>query len=443
MTERLSPSSWVGTTALVLGVMGLMGDDPTLRVGLLGLSLGLGVSSWALYSQEKLRRELARLLSTSAENGPERPLPSRDPVVQLLARHLEQQQQELTREKDELARDQRRLTALMDSTSDGVLLTGPDGRIRAVNRALREIFLLRREVVGRTPLEALHSSELGDAISSALKQGRDSRVELRVEGLKPRALQAHILALPEGRNTEVLALLHDQTRLRRLEQVRRDFVANVSHELRTPITAIRGCAEALEDGAIHDPEQAGRFLEIMVRHCERLGALLADILDLARIESHELVLRPERLILEEVSRSVLALFETPVQARALQVEVQCPPELTVLVDRRALEHILSNLVDNAVKYSSPGGRLWLKAGVETDHTWLEVADSGPGIPARHLPRIFERFYRVDTGRSREVGGTGLGLSIVKHLVDAIGAEIEVHSEVGRGTHFRLTFDNNR
>lgn len=440
MTNLAPPSRWVGLVALVLGVVGVLMEPLPAQTGLLGVALGLGVASLALHSRERVRRELRQLLASFQEKGVSLSQGSTDSLLVRVAEVLERQHQQLSQDKELWQRDQRRLTALMDSTSDGVMLTGPDGRVRTVNRALREIFLLRREVVGRTPLEALHSTELAEAISSALKQGRDSRVELRVEGLKPRALQAHVVALPEGGQVEVLALLHDQTRLRRLEQVRRDFVANVSHELRTPITAIRGCAEALEDGAIHDPEQAGRFLEIMVRHCERLGALLADILDLARIESHELVLRPEQLGLEEVFRGVLALFDTPIYARGLQVEVKCVPEVSVRVDRRALEHIVSNLVDNAVKYSSPGGKLWLRAGVDDGQVWLEVADSGPGIPARHLPRIFERFYRVDAGRSREVGGTGLGLSIVKHLVDAIDGEIEVQSEVGRGTRFRVNFD---
>jgi two-component system, OmpR family, phosphate regulon sensor histidine kinase PhoR len=240
----------------------------------------------------------------------------------------------------------------------------------------------------------------------------------------------------------LLAVFVDVTDIRRLETMRRDFLANVSHELRTPVTAVRSAAETLTDAITRDPEAATRFAEIIGRNAERLQRLIEDLLDLSRIESKELRLTPEPIDLGPFVAHMLSLFRGRAEERGVRlasdIPSNCPP---ALADRRALEQVLTNLIDNAVKYC-PGAEVTVGAGLASregrEGVELIVRDSGPGIEAKHLPRLFERFYRVDAGRSREMGGTGLGLSIVKHLVDGMGGSIRVTSDAGAGSTFTVT-----
>jgi two-component system phosphate regulon sensor histidine kinase PhoR len=236
----------------------------------------------------------------------------------------------------------------------------------------------------------------------------------------------------------LLAVFFDVTDIRRLESLRRDFVANVSHELRTPVTAILSAAETLETALEKDPEHAKRFIGIIDRNAARLQRLIEDLLDLSRIESRELRLRPERFAFEPFATHLLGLFRERAEKRKIALRLEATKGIEIDADRRALEQVLTNLVDNAVKYCPEGCTVALRAdplegglpGVR-----LRVEDDGSGIEEKHLPRLFERFYRVDAGRSREMGGTGLGLSIVKHLVEAMGGTIDVVSTVGKGTTF--------
>ena len=235
-------------------------------------------------------------------------------------------------------------------------------------------------------------------------------------------------------------VLHDITELRRLEQVRTEFVANVSHELRTPLTAIHGYLETLLDGALEEPEHARKFLEIVFRHTERLGRLTDDLTDLSNIELGRISLHLEPTAVAEVADSVLAIIAPRASAGQVMVEVKLPADLPdVVADRHRLAQILINLVDNAVKYTPKGGRVWLEGRVlEPGVVELAVCDTGTGIPKADLPRLTERFYRVDKARSRELGGTGLGLAIVKHLVLAHGGEFSIDSELWKGTTARFT-----
>jgi len=234
-------------------------------------------------------------------------------------------------------------------------------------------------------------------------------------------------------------VLHDITELRRLEEVRKEFVANVSHELRTPLTSIRGYLETLLDDVATDPATARRFLEIAHAHADRLGRLVDDLLQLSDIETGRVILRPAIIPLHQVVRDVMAIFEGQVAGKGLTLLNQVPQNLLVRADRDRLSQILVNLIDNAIKYTPEGGRVTLGAAPAANgmaEVW--VADTGSGIPSTDLPRITERFYRVDKARSRELGGTGLGLAIVKHLVQAHGGELWIQSELGKGTTVRLT-----
>jgi len=228
--------------------------------------------------------------------------------------------------------------------------------------------------------------------------------------------------------------------LSRLESIRRDFVANASHELRTPVSSVRSAAETLRAGALRDPEAAGRFLEIVERNAERLDRLIADLLDLSRIESRESKLDLEPVEVASVAAHVLGHFRERVERKRIRLEWVPPSgELPrVRADRRALEQVLTNLVDNAVKYCPEAAEIRVRAASDGDRVRVSVEDNGPGIEAKHLPRLFERFYRVDAGRSRELGGTGLGLSIVKHLVEAMGGAVGVESAPGKGSTFSFT-----
>jgi two-component system phosphate regulon sensor histidine kinase PhoR len=240
-------------------------------------------------------------------------------------------------------------------------------------------------------------------------------------------------------------VLHDVTELRRLEQVRTEFVANVSHELRTPLTAIHGYLETLLGGALEDRENARRFLEIVFRHTERLGRLLNDLTDLSNIELGRVALRLTPTPLDEVVESVLAIIAPKAESGRVTLEADLPAGLApVIADRDRLAQIVINLVDNAVKYTREGGRVTVRARPSGDgRVEIAVVDTGIGISPVDLPRITERFYRVDRARSRELGGTGLGLAIVKHLVLAHGGELRIESEPERGTTARFTLPTSR
>jgi two-component system phosphate regulon sensor histidine kinase PhoR len=234
-------------------------------------------------------------------------------------------------------------------------------------------------------------------------------------------------------------VVQDVTELRRLERLRQDFVANVSHELKTPLSVIKACVEALIDGAVEDPEARRPFLDQVADQSERLHALILDLLSLARIESGEALLDFQPVLLDEVVHDCLDRHRPRVEAKQLQLEAVPPPSegLAVLADDEALGQILDNLVDNAVKYTPPGGRVRVRWFPSGEQVALEVEDTGPGIAARDLPRIFERFFRVDRARSRQLGGTGLGLAIVKHLAQAMHGSVRAASTLGEGTTFTV------
>jgi two-component system phosphate regulon sensor histidine kinase PhoR len=233
-------------------------------------------------------------------------------------------------------------------------------------------------------------------------------------------------------------VFHDITAIRRLEKMRSEFVANVSHELKTPITSLRGFAETLLDGAMNDPETCREFLQIIHDESLRLQRLVSDILDLSRIES-KLPLKWEKVPVGEIVESATKTVEEQMRKRDLALDVVLPESFTVLVDKDRFRQILLNLLTNAMAYTPEGGRITVEARRESNSWWIRVADTGVGIPEEDLPRIFERFYRVDKARSRESGGTGLGLAIVKHLVEVHQGEIRVNSRVGEGTEFQLIF----
>ncbi|HEX2277828.1 MAG TPA: ATP-binding protein [Candidatus Tectomicrobia bacterium] len=365
------------------------------------------------------------------------PIAGTDEIAEL-GRTLNLMAERLSEKIQDLEGERTKVAAILDSMVEGVIAIDQRGRILLMNHAARWIFDLGREQVEGRPLLAIirHKAVL-DLVVGGPQAATDAARRREIELGPPvdRILDAHASAMalaPSGRGT--LLVLHDVTELRRLERVRTEFVANVSHELRTPLTSIRGYLETLLDGALEEPANARRFLDIAHTHAERLSRLVDDLLQLSDIETGKLVLKPAPLVLYDVAADVVAFFEKQATQKNLTLRNQVPLDLRTHADWDRLTQILVNLVDNAVKYTPERGQITLGASSGAKglvNVW--VADTGIGIPSTDLPRITERFYRVDKARSRELGGTGLGLAIVKHLVQAHGGELWLESELGKGT----------
>ena len=335
---------------------------------------------------------------------------------------------------------------ILDGMQEGVLVLDKDGRVVMMNPALRQMLLLGADAKGKLLIEVVRHADLHDLVKRARAGRTTAMSEIDLPGIKPRRLLTHATALA-GEAGALLAVCVDVTDLRRLESLRRDFVANVSHELRTPVTAVRSAAETLQVSALKDPDPtvATHFVEIIERNAERLQSLIEDLLELSRLESKEFKLKKERIDLATVSSIIFGLFRQRADKKGIKLATDLPANLPLLhTDQRALEQVLSNLVENAVKYCPAGSTVTLGAAVEkggkpeSEVVRVSVTDNGPGVDPKHIPRLFERFYRVDAGRSRDVGGTGLGLSIVKHLVEAMGGSVTVDSKVGAGSTFAVT-----
>jgi two-component system, OmpR family, phosphate regulon sensor histidine kinase PhoR len=352
-----------------------------------------------------------------------------------LGRSLDQMAVRLDEQLHDARAEHDRLRAMLDSMVEAVLVTSPDGRVILANRSLEPF--VEAQALGKKVTDVVADEGLRTAIRKARK-GKESRVELEAPlGGDVRYLLAHVT--PVEREGGVIVVLHDVTDLKRADRIRRDFVANASHELRTPLTAIRGFAETLRDGAASDRETATRFLGAILRHTHRLQRLVDDLLALSRAESDDQKFELGPVELRPLARDVVEGLEARGDQRRVTVAIEGFEDLpAVRGNHWALEHVLVNLLDNALKYTREGGAVTLRARAAPAHVVLEVHDNGPGIAADHRERIFERFYRVDAGRGRDQGGTGLGLSIVKHLVQRIGAKIDVESELGVGTTFRVT-----
>jgi two-component system, OmpR family, phosphate regulon sensor histidine kinase PhoR len=346
------------------------------------------------------------------------------------------------REKIErLGDEQNKVRTILDGMIEGVVALDDRGRLLLLNPAARAMFGVENGLPeGRSFLEVIRQKDLLDLVQEVRVSGAPARHELELGPPVNRVVAARGAPLGLGPGAPgVLLVLNDVTELRRLERVRSEFVANVSHELRTPLTCIKGYLETLLDGALDDRAHARRFLEVAGTHAERLDRLIDDLLELSNIESGRVTLVPMRLDLGDVVAGVEAMFERQTAQSRLTLERAVPPGLAVRADRDRLVQILVNLVDNAVKFTPEGGQVRIEAApVAAGRVEVRVRDTGIGIPSTDLPRITERFYRVDKTRSREVGGTGLGLAIVKHLVQAHGGELRIESALGHGTTVSFT-----
>ncbi len=370
--------------------------------------------------------------------------PTRSPdEIGTLGRSLNVMATRLREKIQDLEQEQAKVTAILDGMVEGVMAVDGHERVVLVNDRARSMFgISAARAEGRPFLELVRNADLHEVFRACRAAAAGTVVERELKLTTPGERIVAVHAAPWTRadaGTGVLMVVHDITQLRRLEQVRTEFIANVSHELRTPLTAIRGYLETLLTGALDEPEHARRFLGIALRHTERLSRLLDDLTELSNIELGRVRLTIGAVALDAVVDSVLALVSAKAEAGQVTLERQVPADLPpVRADHDRLVQILINLVDNAVKYTPRGGRVRVRAERAEERVLVMVEDTGVGIPAGDLGRVTERFYRVDKARSRDLGGTGLGLAIVKHLVLAHGGELGIESEAGQGTRVRFT-----
>lgn len=341
----------------------------------------------------------------------------------------------------ELSEEKADLGAILAGMTEGVLVVRPDGRIRLTNQALRSPFAISEEAVGKTVLEAFRNVPLHELVSEVIQEGDVAARELTFLTPNEHAyeLSATRLQNDQGVLTGVIVVFHDITRMRQFENTRKEFVANVSHELRTPLSIIKGYVETLLDEQPPDEETSRQFLQTIQRHSRRLEALIADLLSISALESQQARLNFEPVAMSAAAQSVVDELARQAFEKFVAVSVEIPEQLpAVRADAQRLHQVLFNLLDNAIKYTPSGGHVTIRAEEKNGCIETTVADDGPGIAPEHLPHVFERFYRVDKARSRELGGTGLGLSIVKHIVQSHTGRVWAESELEKGSTFYFT-----
>jgi two-component system phosphate regulon sensor histidine kinase PhoR len=436
----------LGVPALLLGALAGRDDLRAAVWAVLGgaaaagLLAVLGLSAWvARRSTRPLRALMKAAEGVGVEAAGQRVFPeSRDEVGQL-GRVFNRMSERLAERIARLEEDRQQLRTILSGMVEGVVALDAEQRILFANdRATELLEFPARATVGRRLWEVVRHRPLLDVVSRALGSPEASREELKWNGSINRSLTVHAARLPGPPPRGAVLVLHDTSELRRLERVRQEFVANVSHELKTPLSVIKANVETLLLGAVEDAEHRGQFLDRIARQSDRLHALILDLLSLARIESGDELFDFRAVPLAGVLRACLERHRPRAEARGQTLALEDGGgDPAVWADEEALDQIFDNLVDNAVKYTPPGGQIRVSWRDAAEVLCVDVADTGIGIPEADLPRVFERFYRVDKARSREMGGTGLGLSIVKHLVGAMHGSVRAASTVGRGTTFTV------
>jgi two-component system phosphate regulon sensor histidine kinase PhoR len=400
------------------------------------LGLGMALLAGGLASHF-LTRSLRRIVQSAREVAEGRgvrhvPVP---PEAELggLARTLNRMSDELASVLGTLAEERDRLEAILEGLGDAVVAVDAERRVTLANEAALALLELEAPPVGRTLAETARAPTL-HALVERVGPGAPVEQEFDLPGNPPRRVLARAAQTRTGGGA--VLVLNDITRLRQLETLRRDFVANASHELRTPVSVIRANTETLLDGALDEgPEAARAFLEPLLRNAERLSRLVDDLLDISKLEAGKYPVHPEALDAEAAAKRALDAVADRAREKSMELRVSVPDAVAVMADARALDQILSNLLDNAVKYTPAGGHVTVRAAARGGSVRFEVADDGPGVEPQHRPRLFERFYRVDPGRSRALGGTGLGLAIVKHLALVQGGRVGMEPARPHGSVF--------
>ena len=359
-----------------------------------------------------------------------------------LAQALNEMARQLNARIDTITEERSQIQAILSSMIEGVLAVDSDEHIVSCNKAAAELLSIDADKShGLSVEEAIRNPQLQQYIKNTIENKQATETECFVlnEGGRFLQLYGSPLADDKGNNTGAVLVLHDITRTRQLEEVRRDFVANVSHELKTPVTSIKGFVETLIDGAVNDPQEAQKFLKIIAKHSDRLNAIIEDLLSLSRLEedSEKRRLSFEKTSLRPALVSAIELSKVKADQKHIPVNLLCDKEITGKINAALIEQAVLNLVDNAIKYSQDNSTIQVSVKEIENEVLITVSDQGCGIEKEHLNRIFERFYVVDKGRSRKLGGTGLGLSIVKHIAQVHGGYVKVESDVGKGSTFEI------
>ena len=362
--------------------------------------------------------------------------------IGVLGQALNQMAQQLKETIDAVSTEKSKLESVLANMVSGVIFLGQDGRVDLVNPAAGQILGIKPIISGgRKHVGIIRNYQLSQLIATALERGKVVKEEILILVPHERNVQVNITPITgrEDFNLGAVVVLHDITDFRKLERVRKDFVANVSHELKTPVTSLKGYAETLLDGALEDPRVASEFVKIMLTESERLSILINDLLELSKIESTASPMTWQEINIDVLISFLKNKFKPQVEERQIELEFTRPENpLIAMGDNGMIDQVLINLIDNAVKYSPVGGKVTMAVSEQAERILFEVIDTGLGIPEQELKRIFERFYRVDKGRSRKLGGTGLGLAIVKHILEIHGSQIKVESTLGRGSRFYFT-----
>lgn len=417
-----------------------------MRIAYAGLIIALIAAFLSLLLSQRIRRpidDIKKGAESFSRGEFDVHLPSSGPAeIAGLSETMKQMAGELREQIRTITEQRNELGAVLSSMVEGVFGVDREERLLGMNPSAGRILGCNPATAqGRTIQEVIRLSELQRFVVGALSSEEPVEKDLVLYGEAEAIVRAHGTPLrdAEGKRIGVLIVLNDVTRVAKLENIRKDFVANVSHEIKTPITAIKGFVETLQEGQSQDPEDARRFLGIIHRHVDRLEAIVEDLLSLSRIEKEAAA---EEIVLEEhpvraILGKAVQTCEDKAQSKKIHLELECSEDLKGRINPLLLEQAVVNLIDNAINYSEAGKSVTLSAQQKEQEILIQVEDHGSGIERKHLDRIFERFYRVDKSRSRKLGGTGLGLAIVKHIAQAHGGRVSVESQLGVGSTFTL------
>jgi two-component system phosphate regulon sensor histidine kinase PhoR len=412
------------------------------RVVLLGLLFALGLAfvlgSIVAGRTVKPINRMIRVSRKFSEGDFSRRIiqPSKDEIGELAAT-LNKMAQDIENKIKEINTQNQKLAAIFNSMIEGVMVIDKAGHIVSINPTVEKIFdVLKSDVEGKVFLEAIRNNDISEVINAILKVGKPISKEISL--IYPIRRIFEVNATPIFDNDAIggcLVVIHDITEIRRLETVRQDFVANVSHELKTPLTSIKGFVETLLEGALDDKENNRNFLKIIQDHTGRLHKLVDDLLSLSHLESKEIMLEKKSFNLRQQLEEVISAFKSQLKKMKIEIENKLPASIFISADKDSIEQVFTNLIDNAIKFNKEKGTIHIYAQEVNGKIKVFVEDSGIGIPEKDIPRIFERFYRVDKARSRELSGTGLGLSIVKHIIELHGGSVGLESTEGFGSKF--------
>ncbi len=432
---------------LALVILGTEPDVPRVSQSILvGAALVFIAVSWAaaVWVVKRVSTPLQHMqeaASRFAEGDLDYRLSVAEPEeVRKLAQELSRMALQLKARINTVERQRGELAGILSSMVEGVIVLDAARRIRSANDAAARLAQANvSEITGRSLLDVFRSTKLAEIADEAAVSPKPVERTITVYREEPRYIQVHGSTLRSNADPRpgLLLVMHDVTRLRRLEQIRSDFVANVSHELKTPVTTIKGFLETILSEDVPDEKDSQRFLEIVLQNANRLHSIIEDLLSLSRLEQTDAAVPLEPASVHHIAQRVTASFQTIADARDMQVQFSSRGDCTAHVSASLIEQALSNLVSNAVKYCTDGATIHVRVDDDGERCRISVSDNGPGIPPQALPRIFERFYRVDRARSRALGGTGLGLAIVKHIALSHSGSVDVESIVGQGSTFTI------